>query len=119
MLNKLKNLLEQFEMPVYYGRSSHKANEDWNYFVFNKGRIRKSGTSKTDLNYYYQVHIIQEDYIPEGFEIDVIRKILDNTNLRLSDSEMDYNYTMKNNTNMVVEMLSIEFTVSKKGELNG
>jgi hypothetical protein len=114
LLNEIKSLLEEFEIPVYYGRSTHKSQDDWNYIVFNKSKVRKSGSSKIDLNYYYQVHIIQEDYIQEGFELEVIKKILNNTNLRLSDSELVYNYTMKNNTNMVVEMLTIEFTMSKK-----
>lgn len=119
MLNKLKSLLEEFQLPVYYGRTTHNADDDWNYIVFNKRRLKKSGTSKVDFNYYYQVHIIQEDYIPEGFELEVIKHITENTRLRLSDNDMEYNYTVKSNTNMVIEMLTIEFTLSKKGDCNG
>ena len=47
-------------MPVYYGRSFAKANDEWNYFVFNRVSMNKSGTSRVDINYQYQVHIIKE-----------------------------------------------------------
>lgn len=115
MLNKIKELLEEFNFPVYYGRTTHNSNDDWNYFVFNRSKISKTGTSKLNYNDFYQVHIIQEDYIPVGFEKEVIKKILDNTTLKLSDADLVYNYTFKNNTDMVVEMLTIEFTKSNKG----
>lgn len=115
ILEKIQDTLESFGYPVYYGRSFAKADDDWNYFVFNRYYIEKSGKSNCDFNYHYQVHIIMEDYIPEGFEQEVIKAIQENTRLKLVDSSMNFNYTTKNNTDMVVEMLTIEFTKSVRG----
>ena len=61
-----------------------------------------------------------EDYIPEGFEQEVIKAIQENTNLKLVDSSMNFNYATKSGTDMVVEMLTIEFTKPVRGcNLNG
>ena len=100
ILEQIQSVLEQtFELPVWYGRTFK---------------------SKLDYNYYYQVHIIMENYIPEGFEQKVIKAIQDNTRLKLTDQSMQFNYITKNNTDMVVEMLTLEFTRAFKGcDLDG
>lgn len=115
ILKKIQDTLESFGYPAYYGRSFAKLDDDWNYFVFNRYYIKKSGKSNCDFNYYFQVHIIMEDYIEEGFEQEVIKAIQENTKLKLVDSSMNFNYVTKNNTEMVVEMLTIEFTKSIRG----
>ena len=115
ILEQIQSTLEQFGYPVYYGRSFCKPQDDWNYFVFNRAYVSKSGKSNCDFNYYYQVHIIMEDYIPEGFEQEVIKAIQENTRLKLIDQPMQFNYTTKNNTETVVEMLTLEFTKTFKG----
>ena len=115
ILKKIQDTLESFGYPAYYGRSFAKLDDDWNYFVFNRYYIKKSGKSNCDLNYYFQVHIIMEDYIEEGFEQEVIKAIQENTKLKLVDSSMNFNYVTKNNTEMVVEMLTLEFTKSIRG----
>ena len=115
ILEQLQEVLECFGYPVYYGRSFCKPQDAWNYIVFNRQRIDKAGKSNCDFNYYYQVHIIMEDYIPEGFEINVIKSIQENVRLKLVDTPMQFNYTTKNSTDMVVEMLTITFTKSVKG----
>lgn len=115
ILAKIRDTLEEFNLPVYYGRTFCKEKDKWNYFVFNRKELDRSGKSRIDFNYYYQVHIIMEDYIPEGFEQEVIKKITENTRLKLIDQPMKFNYVTKNNTNMVVEMLTLEFTKTLKG----
>ena len=121
ILEQIQSVLEQtFEFPVWYGRTFTKGKDKWNYFVFNKKEFDRSGKSKLDYNYYYQVHIIMENYIPEGFEQKVIKAIQDNTRLKLTDQSMQFNYITKNNTDMVVEMLTLEFTRAFKGcDLDG
>ena len=115
ILSKIQETLETFNLSAYYGRTFCKEKDKWNYFVFNRKEFCKTGTSRTDLNYYYQVHIIMEDYIPEGFEQEVIKAIQENTGLKLRDQPMQFNYTTKNNTDMVIEMLTLEFTKAFKG----
>lgn len=115
ILNKIQETLETFNLPVDYGRTFCKEKDVWNYFVFNRKEFSKTGSSRIDLNYYYQVHIIMENYIPEGFEQEVIKKIQESTGLKLRDQPMQFNYTTKNNTDMVIEMLTLEFTKAFKG----
>ena len=115
ILESINDALEEFKLPVYYGISFCKPNDEWNYFVFNRDNINKSGKSVTDFNYKYQVHIIQENFIPEGFEMEVIKKITEKTRLKLVDQPHQFNYVRKNNTDMVVEMLTLEFTKTFKG----
>lgn len=114
MLNEIKEALEQFGLPVYYGQSTHK-NSNWNYFVFKRSHTKKAGKSECDFVQYYQVAIIHEDFIPEGFEFDVIKAVKEATGLRLADSDFSYNYTLKNETDLVVEILIIEFAKARKG----
>lgn len=115
ILKQIQDSLEGFGYPVYYGRSFAKPQDSWNYFVFNRYNIEKSGRSNCDFNYYYQVHIIMEDYVPEGFEQEVIKAIEENTRLKLSDVPMAFNYVTKSGTDMVVEMLTLTFTKTFRG----
>ena len=115
ILEKIQETLEEFGYPVYYGRSFCKPQDAWNYFVFNRQNVSKSGKSSCDFNYYYQVHIIMEDYIEEGFEMNVIKAIQEKTKLKLVDTPMQFNYVTKSSTDMVVEMLTITFTKPVKG----
>lgn len=115
ILGKIQDTLEEFNLPVWYGKTFAKEKDKWNYFVFNRKEFGKNGISKIDFNYYYQVHIIMENYIPEGFEQQVIKAIQDNTKLKLRDQPMQFNYVTKKNTDMIVEMLTLEFTKTFKG----
>ena len=115
ILGKIQDTLEEFELPVYYGRTFCKEKDRWNYFVFNRRDFDKSGKSNMDYNYYYQIHIIMENYIPEGYEQEVIKRITENTKLKLINQPNTFNYTTKNNTDMVVEMLTLVFTKTLKG----
>ena len=119
-LGKIEEALASFKLLVWYGKTFCKSDDKWNYFVFNKKQFNRSGKSKIDFNYDYQVHIIMENYIEEGFEQKVIKKIKENTNLKLIDQPMQFNYVQKNNTNLVVEILTLEFTKTFKGcDING
>ena len=115
ILKQIQDALKTFGYPVYYGRSFAKTSDDWNYFVFNKYYIEKSGRNNCDFNYHFQIHIIMEDYIEEGLEQDVIKCIQEKTRLKLVDNSMSYNYVTKSGTDTVVELLTIEFTRAFKG----
>ena len=114
ILEKLEQCLKEFNLPVYYGRTFAKENDNWNYFVFNRQSINKSGTSRIDVNYIYQVHIIMENYIDEDFEINVIKKVQEMTGLKLT-GQGQFNYVVKTNTDIAVEMLTLTFTKTHKG----
>ena len=114
LFEQIEQCLAQFNMPVYYGRSFAKANDDWNYFVFNRQYINKAGTSRCDINYQYQVHIIMENYIDEDLEIQVIKALQNETKLKLAE-QGQFNYVTKGGTDIVVEMLTLTFTRTSKG----
>lgn len=114
ILEKLERCLQEFGLPVYYGRTFAKENDAWNYFVFNRQSINKTGTSRIDVNYIYQVHIIMENYIDEDFEINVIKRVQEMTGLKLT-GQGQFNYVTKSNTDIAVEMLTLTFTKTHKG----
>ena len=64
-----------------------------------------------DYQTFYQVHIVHEDYIPEGYVETVIselsKKAEDGTKLRPTNDDVNYNYTFKGGTNVVVEIATI------------
>lgn len=115
ILGQIQDTLETFKLPVDYGRTFRKEKDNWNYFVFNRKQLEKSGRSNIDYNYNYLVHIIMENYITEGFEQQVIKSIEENTRLKLVNQPHTFNYITKNNTDTVVEMLTLEFTKTFKG----
>ena len=114
LLESIEKCLNTFGLPVYYGRSFAKQNDAWNYIVFNRQSFNKSGTSRIDLNYQYQVHIIMENYIDEDFEINIIKALQEQTKLKLTGTAQ-YNYVTKNNTDIVAEMVTLTFTRTSKG----
>ena len=115
ILQSIQSTLKEFNYPVFYGRSFAKENDDWNYFVFKRYYIEKAGKSLCDFKYHYQIHIIMEDYIEEGFEQQVIKAIQEKTGLKLTSDNMQFNYVTKNGTDLVVEMLTLQFTKPIKG----
>ncbi len=116
MRNKIVEKLSKIDNKIYYGIVPEmKANDEWNYFVFGQRKLRKSGSSLTDLNGYWYVTIVREDYIPDDVMFEVIEKMSEISGLRLADGEFEYVYTFKGNTNIVVEILELQFTKMKKG----
>lgn len=111
----LETLCQDLAVPmegVWYGACREKSLQKWNYFVFNRGRTSRNGTTnKRDLQTTYYVHIIHEDYIPEGYVeavVDALQAQDDSgTKLRLTLEDITYDYTFKASTNMVVEIAHI------------
>lgn len=119
VLDRIRNTLTELcadpEVPmvgVWYGACKEKNLNSWNYFVFNRSRTTKNNTgSRVDLQTFYEVHVIHEDYIPEGYLETVINALLNmsesGTKLKLTNDDISYDYTFKKNTNMVVEIATI------------
>lgn len=109
ILETIKNKLLEVDPNVFYGMVDKSMRESaWDYIVFNR-RIVKPGKNRTGYSYYFSVNIIRENFIPEGFELTVIDKMLEIDGMRLAEADMEYAYREKPNTNIVVEMLSIDF----------
>lgn len=119
IMNRIRNTLTTLasvdvEMEgVWYGACQVEKLEHWNYFVFNRLKTTKNNNSKVDYQTFYQVHIVHEDYIPEGYVQTVIEALeaqdASGTKLKPTNDDVTYNYTFKGNTNMVVEIATITF----------
>lgn len=114
ILNDLKAKLEEIDKNVFYGMVDNSMKETlWNYIVFNRER-KKISQNKTGFSDYYAIHIVREEYIPEGLEEEVIAKVLEIDGMRLAGDDGEYTYIPKPNTNVVIEMFSIGFVKAKK-----
>ncbi len=104
---------------VWYGACRKKNLQYWNYFVFNrKTTTKSSSTNRVDLQTLYEVHIIHEDAIPDGYiqtVIDALQAESDpGTKLKLTSDDISYDYTFKASTNMVVEVATLTFLHPEK-----
>ena len=111
----LEGLCESTTTPmegVWYGACRANKLKNWNYFVFNRRKSTKaSSTNKVDLQTFFEVHIIHEDAIPEGYVQTVIEALQaeadPGTKLKVTADDINYDYTFKGSTNMVVEIATI------------
>jgi hypothetical protein len=105
--------LQEIDPNVDYGLvNTNRKETAWNYIVFNRTGVRYSG-NKTAASDTFDVHIIRENYIPDGVETQVVDKLCELPGVRVS-GEAVFNYTQKPNTNIVVEMLTIPFVRARK-----
>jgi hypothetical protein len=118
----LDGLCKDAETPmegVWYGACKAKGLQNWNYFVFNRRKTTKAGsTNRVDLQTLYEVHIIHEDAIPDGYVLKVIDALQEQaepgTKLKVTSDDIEYDYTFKGSTNMVVEIATITFLHPEK-----
>ena len=114
ILNQIKDKLSELDPNVFYGMVDSTMRETtWDYTVFDRKAL-KIGTSKTVYTEIYTVHIIREAYIPEGLVFEYIDKMLEIDGMRLSATDAVYTYVQKSNTNVVVEMCSVDFIRATK-----
>lgn len=114
ILDDIKNKLEEIDGRVYYGMVDDEVRETvWNYIVFNRATL-SAAQNRTGYSDYYDVHIVRENFVPEGEDIAVIEKMCEIGGMRLASSDGAYNYVMKPNTNIVVEMLTLHFVRARK-----
>ena len=115
ILEQIKEKLQEIDENVFYCIVDDRMRDTfWNYIVFNR-KPTKISANKTGYSYYFTVNIVREDFIPEGLDLTVIEKMREIPNMKLADTDMQYTYVPKPNTNTVVEMLSIDFVKAVKG----
>ena len=115
LLNDVKNKLEEIDPNVHYGLMT-KNPEDvpvWDYIVFNRTKLRH-GADKNSLGDLFEVHIVREDFIPEGLDTAVIAKMREIPGVRPTADDGSFDYMQKPNTDTVVEMLTLTFVRARK-----
>ena len=114
ILDDIKTALEAVKPRVYYGIVDASVKDTkWDYIVFNRLR-RKTSQNKTGYSYYFAVHIISENFIPEDIDIEVTNKMLEIDGMKLADLDGEYTYVQKPNTGETVEMLTLYFVKARK-----
>lgn len=114
LLEEIQSKLEEIDSKVFYGMvDEDKITDDWNYIVFMRKAL-SIAEKRTGYSDRFTVAIIRENFIPEGLEIQVIDKMLEISGMRLANPDCQFSYTKKPNTNVVVELLTIEFVKARK-----
>lgn len=114
ILNDIKEKLEEIDENVFYGAVNSRMKETlWNYIVFNRVKLSPN-QNKTGYTAEYAVHIVREDFIPEGLEEEVIEALKSIKGVRVNGEGGSYDYVTKPSTDTVVEMFSINFYIPRK-----
>jgi len=114
ILSELKDKLLEVDPVVYYGMVDDSQREMvWDYTVFERTKIAFN-QNKNSRSYFFKVHIIRENFIPEGIELAVIEKVCEIPGMRVS-GDPTFQYVPKPNTNVVIEIMSIDFVLAVKG----
>lgn len=114
LLEDIQSKLEEVDSLVFYGMADEeRIKDDWNYIVFMRKVLSVSDT-KNGYSDRFTVAIIRENFIPEGTDMQVIDKMLEISGMRLASSDCPYSYIKKPNTNVVVELLTMEFVKARK-----
>lgn len=114
ILDEIKQKLAEIDPCIHYGAvASSQFEMLWDYIVFNRVTL-SSAPNKTGYSDYYDVHIVRENFIPEGLDIEVINKMCEISGMRLTSSDAVYSYVQKPNTDTVVEMLTLHFVRARK-----
>lgn len=114
MLAEVMEALQKIDENTFYGVVNLKMKETaWNYIVFDRGTFTRSD-SRASYSETVNVHVVRENFIPEGLAEQIVDAVEALKGFRLAKGEFEYTYTVKPGTNMVVEMLSLEFVRSRK-----
>ena len=114
LLHRIEEKLKELDPNVYYGAAwKHNNATLWDYIVFNRDRVKHSSNHTADSD-YFAVHIVRENYIPEGFDALVIAKMLEIDGMRLAGNDSEFRYDRKPNTDTVMEIETITFVKPRK-----
>lgn len=118
-LKTVSNALKALGKPLFYGRAGTLDGGDiWDYLVFFR-RSLKATANKNGLADRYTVAIVQEEYVSDETVYGVIDAMTGIPGMRLADGEQLYNYTVKPNTDTVIEILTLDFVKPKKRGSDG
>lgn len=114
LLQKVNDALKGLGKPVFYGRAGSLDGEDiWDYLVFFRSSL-KTATNKNGLVDTYSVAIVQEEFVDDATVYGVIDAMTGIPGMRLADGDQQYTYTVKPNTETVIELLTLDFVKPKK-----
>lgn len=104
-LSKIKEKLGELNIKVYYGSAEKESQELHEYIVFGRDKT-KLNSSKMSTTDYYDIAVISENWIAEGF-IDEVIDALEEIGLKQSGDDVDFTYKVRNDISY--EIASIKF----------
>lgn len=115
MLNEISTALESTGKTVFYGQAGKlDGSEVWDYIVFFRDTLQPSA-NKTGMTETYTVAIVQDEYVDDATIEAVLKAMLAIKGVRLSQNPSQFDYSVKPNTDVVLEMLTLSFTRPWKG----
>lgn len=112
-LKDIEEVLQEIDPYVDYGMVDKEHMETvWDYIVFNRTGVTYSA-NKTAASDKFDVHIIRENYVPEGVDEEIVDKLCKLAGVRIS-GDAEINYAQKPGTNIVIEVLTIHFVRARK-----
>lgn len=109
MLQQIEEKLKTVCKSVYYGVADSIGNiPPWNYIVFRRDRTARTATNK-GFSEFYVVAIIHENWVPDEMIRATISEMESLPGMRLASSDIQFEYTSKPGTNVVVEVAAIQF----------
>lgn len=88
--------------------------KNFNLLVFRRAKTECSGKRGEPGQDYFKVHIIRENYIPEGAVQKVIDVLeapsADGIKFKLTGDPVTYDYSSKGSSDVVIEMATVTFT---------
>lgn len=113
MLQQIHDALLAFDENVHYGAASWVGNEPWNYIVYGRQNTTPA-ENKTGYTDRFFVAVVREEFVPEELPIQVIDKITAIPGFRLDPSGVEYDYSRKPNTDVIVEIARMTFYRPRK-----
>lgn len=115
ILNDIEERLKKLDNRVCYGIVSNtvKKSPVWDCIVFGRSNI-KYPANKTSASDYFDVVVIRENYIPDGFDAKIIQSLTALDGVKLAGDTASFDYIQKPNTDITIEMLTISFVRARK-----
>lgn len=115
ILSDIEAKLQELDPRVCYGvvDNTVKNAPVWDCIVFGRSNI-KYPANKISASDYFDVLVIRENYIPDGFDTEIIQALTSLDGVRLAGDTATFDYVQKPNTDTVIEMLTLSFVRSRK-----
>lgn len=114
ILDEIYTKLKTLNNNVWYGMTEDITNlDELDYLVFFRDYTTYYQEKKS-FSDYYTVAIVKENYIPVDYFLQVVKVMESITGMKVSNDNINYDYTKKPNTDVTIEIATINFVKARK-----
>lgn len=114
ILDEIYTKLKTLNDNVWYGMTEDITNlDELDYLVFFRDYTTYYQEKKS-FSDYYTVAIVKENYIPVDYFLQVVEVMESITGMKVSNDNINYDYTKKPNTDVTIEIATINFVKARK-----